>query len=870
MIPRVFGELKPLIRWSVRHAALVLFVAAIVTAVSLFFASRLHVDADFTQLVPSDFASVQALEKLRETVGGESDVSIAIESPSFEANVAFAEALIASAIDLRARNGNPYFKDVEYRREVELLEHNGLYFATLDELDTLHDAIEDYLVQEKMKASPLFIALEDEDSAGENLLSRAEHLLISEYPVSEDGRTHVVRFFPTIPQTDIGTIRHLYQDLEGLIEELRPTGHHPEMTVTLAGRLYRQLVEVETITKDVSRYFGVGAGSVLFVVVLYFAIKTYLARVGFRYDGRVLCSVLARIPAMAVLIGLPLLMSLSWTLCIAYFIYDALNMMTSTLGLILFGLGIDYGVHYFGRYAEERARGRSIEDAAAVTFGSTGQAIAVSAGTTAVALYVLNFGQLKGFSQFGFIAGTGILFAFLAMTILMAALTATLERLRWLDLTRRSQGDKSDTVGRFPAPRAILAIGGVSVLVALLSLPDLAFEYDFGKLEPTYTEYNRRRDIIHRVYPPIGTRRNPAFVVADSPSEIGAIRSALDSHAKQDSLSPTVGDMMCYQDRVPLSASEQKAKLERIGEIRNLLHRPLVSAMVSNTERSEAGRGNAPVPVAGASELLARLRKAAGAVSPPGQDGVPSFISRPFTSRQGEIGTFLIVYPSVGVSDGLKSIAFSEDVGTIRTAEGRVYHAGSTALVAADLLKLMRIESPWMISVALALVALLMFANFGSLVWAGLGLVPLLVGLLSMLLVTDLLSLTLNFYNIVVLVAIVGIGNDAGAHLTSRYREEGEGSILLVIRSTGEHIAVGAMTTIIGFAGLLCSFHPGLRTMGQLAVIGIGTTLVTALVFLPALLQCIEDRSRVRIHTLTLASDKDVDAPLPSRRSRVA
>jgi predicted RND superfamily exporter protein len=54
---------------------------------------------------------------------------------------------------------------------------------------------------------------------------------------------------------------------------------------------------------------------------------------------------------------------------------------------------------------------------------------------------------------------------------------------------------------------------------------------------------------------------------------------------------------------------------------------------------------------------------------------------------------------------------------------------------------------------------------------------------------------------------------------------------------------MGSLTTIIGFGGLLLSFHPGLHSIGLLAVIGIGTTLVAALVFLPALLQWVEDRS---------------------------
>jgi hypothetical protein len=53
---------------------------------------------------------------------------------------------------------------------------------------------------------------------------------------------------------------------------------------------------------------------------------------------------------------------------------------------------------------------------------------------------------------------------------------------------------------------------------------------------------------------------------------------------------------------------------------------------------------------------------------------------------------------------------------------------------------------------------------------------------------------------------------------------------------------MGSLTTMMGFAGPLLSFHPGLRSIGLLAVIGIGATLASALIFLPALIQELEDR----------------------------
>jgi hypothetical protein len=158
------------------------------------------------------------------------------------------------------------------------------------------------------------------------------------------------------------------------------------------------------------------------------------------------------------------------------------------------------------------------------------------------------------------------------------------------------------------------------------------------------------------------------------------------------------------------------------------------------------------------------------------------------------------------------------------------------------MLLIMQSETPWMIGAAFLIITVLMFVNFRSIRWAALALIPLGVGLLWMLLLMEVFGIMLNFYNMIVLPAVMGIGNDDGVHMVHRYKEEGAGSIRAVLRSTGEHVVVGNLTTALGFGGLVLSFHPGLNSIGQLAVVGFGTTLAAALIFLPALLQWLEDR----------------------------
>ena len=106
-------------------------------------------------------------------------------------------------------------------------------------------------------------------------------------------------------------------------------------------------------------------------------------------------------------------------------------------------------------------------------------------------------------------------------------------------------------------------------------------------------------------------------------------------------------------------------------------------------------------------------------------------------------------------------------------------------------------------------------------------------------------DMKLNFYNMVALPTIVGMGIDNGVHLYHRYREEGARSMPLILKSTGGAMLVSMLTTMVGFFGLMMATHPGLNSIGKLALIGLLTCFVAAVVVLPALLQVLEDfRSR--------------------------
>ena len=121
-------------------------------------------------------------------------------------------------------------------------------------------------------------------------------------------------------------------------------------------------------------------------------------------------------------IGVPLIMVVSWTIGIGWLAYGQLNLVSASFAAVLVGLGIDYAIHIYNRYIDERAAGLTLDDAFAVALENTGWGVIIGMLTTAIAflsLWTTRFSQL---AEFGVLAGTGIILSGPVMLFVLPAL----------------------------------------------------------------------------------------------------------------------------------------------------------------------------------------------------------------------------------------------------------------------------------------------------------------------------------------------------------------------------------------------------------------------------------------------------------------
>ena len=130
-------------------------------------------------------------------------------------------------------------------------------------------------------------------------------------------------------------------------------------------------------------------------------------------------------------------------------------------------------------------------------------------------------------------------------------------------------------------------------------------------------------------------------------------------------------------------------------------------------------------------------------------------------------------------------------------------------------------------------------------VYAVLALVPVLVGVGSILALSKFFMIDLNMISIMMIPLVIGIGIDDGIHILHRYKEEGPGSIPKVVQNTGKAIFLTTATTCLAFSSFLVAEHPGMRPMGGTPVLGLTMAFIAAIIFLPALIGLIMDRKNI-------------------------
>jgi len=789
---------------------------------------------------------------------------------------------------------SPLVGRVEFKKPVDFFADRALYYLPVKKLEELYSRLKRSLDEETARRTGLYIDLDDDDveapgkkSESDKLaalfrkyMERANNLEDKRYYMDPDGASVGVVVYPKQGASNVAGLRRLRTALFSLIKSLdynkRIDG---EMRIDVGGDAISKLNEYETTIGDIVSLGWLAVVGITLLLLIY-----------------------TRRIAGLFFVLVPLSMSIAWTFALTTLAIGTLNVVTGFLFSVLFGLGIDYGLQLYGRYREDRLAGLSPDAAMDNVIFSTGRATVTSAITSSAALLTLMITDFKGFSEFGFIAGVGILFALFAFVLVLPALIRLVERLGLMKL-----GGKKKRVERklrpIRLPRLILLLSAIGAGFGVYGLLNVQFEQDHRVLRPVGRPDEPRARCRHS----LGESFTPTLLLAQSKAGLRAALDSIERKRKVYGKSSTVRRTLSILNFIPSRQEEKSTLLGRLDKVltskrwrfvdqkkkdaiqltrlRKLAKaKPFGLAQLPKAARRsfrgpgygdiwigtvfydvnisnspEARRLKAQFGRVQGSPLL-RLKKilpasakarvdgqrvavfcpggvdkCRAALNTASEGGKPAF-SHVLTMAEAE-GKGLAV--KGGLAGDVLAIARA---GLIPVASGGaapvepsgIFHVSSGELVLTEVVDVMLQDGRIAFVLSLGVVFLACLLDFRKIKLALLACAPLWLGLLWILGALHIVGLKLNMFNFVVLPALVGIGIDYGVHYVHRYNEEGDlpkvrGALYFVILFCN-------LTTLVGFGNMSLATHPGLKSLGQLALIGLFAMLVASNYALPALL----------------------------------
>ena len=137
--------------------------------------------------------------------------------------------------------------------------------------------------------------------------------------------------------------------------------------------------------------------------------------------------------SLGAVVLLPVVVSLAWLLGAMSLLGIAFNSETAVITSLAIGLGVDYSIHAGERFVDEREKRDRLTTAVRRMITGTGGTLLASAATTAAAFGVLAFALSPPLQRFGIVTGMAILFAFVAVVVMLPGLLVLRERalVRW-------------------------------------------------------------------------------------------------------------------------------------------------------------------------------------------------------------------------------------------------------------------------------------------------------------------------------------------------------------------------------------------------------------------------------------------------------
>lgn len=770
-------------RFYERGTPIILTVAVLLTALGGWLATGLTLDSQLERLLPSTAPSVQGLERLETSYGQEiGRLALVIQGPQPQQNVAAVDALSEMLAD------HELVANVESQRPVDFFRDHRLMYLELEDAKEVASQVEKRIKWEKRQANPMFVGLGSDDPP-EIDLSEIEEKYEADfrqqrYLTDEARHNFVIYVDPTFPNTEFQKTGRLVEDIESFFDaEIASEGS--EVSMAFSGRFMKFYETQESIRNDLTVGTSLALLGIVLFLIAYFRSWVY-----------------------PLLIAVPLLASTVWSFGWAQIVFGSLNILTGFLGAVLMGLGIDYGIHIVSSFQESR-RGHTPREALVRALEIAGKPSLYAGITTLVALGSLTYSSFQAFFEFGVLALGGLTLILLSYAFVLPCLLLLVADTR-IEPDPRMPADNDHrpvTVARNRLiQRVALLVLSAGTILAVMGLPNSSFEFDFRKLMPADLPAFKVEGVVDEV---VDMAQPPAVVLVDDREHALAVEDELEKRMEERSEAEIIEEIFTVYDFIP---AQQTAKLELWGEV----FEDLKDVPKSRRKKDEKLRDFY-------AEVEGVLETGAVEVA-----DLPAQIQKRFSRTDAPGKTVVLILPKHYIhnaNDAMKYVAVTSDLPG-PDGQGSVDPISQEALLA-DILGHIKSDTLYLVLIALAGLFGMAWFAFRDVKRLLLSFVTVAAGVAIGTGLIGLAGVSFNFMNMVIWPIWLGLGVDAVFHLSSRVAntpQDWSG-----FRHTAGAVFAAFLTTMIGFGALSISDHRGLASLGQVAVIGLGSILLVSL-----------------------------------------
>ena len=395
-----------LVTAATTHSKLVLIIAAILTAISVFYAVKLEPTFDVKDFFDSKSEMVIGLDKLDEHVGdngGEPGVVY------IRGNLTDPQAVMAISAFIESLRTIDYIAETPSGSVTaglnivnisNIISASPATIATITSetgiliTDTNHDGIPDS--REQLDAALAF-SIEHGVLGPDGTTMLIPDQIRQAVYLSDDGE-HITGIWFQIPGTrDQAIIAATEQSLQPYLQDLE--SHELISKVGLTGSPFTRKAQLSASTRTL--YTSLPIALIAAVILLAITMRSI------RY---------------AIATVTPILLVVAWLYGIMYVSGFSLNFVTAMIGAISIGIGIDYSIHITERFREELKRTNSTADAIKITASGTGVALVASAASSIVGFAILGFAPMPMFAAYGQLTAVMVFLALIASLIVLPCL----------------------------------------------------------------------------------------------------------------------------------------------------------------------------------------------------------------------------------------------------------------------------------------------------------------------------------------------------------------------------------------------------------------------------------------------------------------